>query len=477
MAEVGLRRVASGLMPMRYDSLGFFFIVCWAILPVVWHHLMKAIGLSFLRPTLPNYIILCMYVFQYIGLPILYFGWDAYRFEAGVVDQSRIMQVWIFTSLSITSLIIGFAAARLRLGPLSQFSQSRFSLPTLRHKQYLATVFFGLGAVAVLLMYLDRIGLSNVALFSVIDGNEGANLTLSRSKMGNDFGGGYHWYAVFMRDAFQFVWLVLLVDCLFKATRWKIFYLVLFGMPLAFSLLMATEKAPIAVFLLGVMLSVAWAKLGGRLSLRILLTFGMAVTLALAMSYIFFMGDADFFAAIWSIISRGLAGSIHPAYFYLELFPNHLDWLQGQSFPNPGGILPFVPYELTVEVMNWMNPEDAVKGIVGSAPTVYWGEIYANFGPFAVPLAGILLGYWLYALNFLVFRYFTGPVGIALLAWLMIHYQTLAVTSFSVFVFDIALIVVVSLALLIKWFRSAASGRSAESSSSAFNRRTLSSVD
>ena len=462
---------------MQYDLLGLVFVFCWALLPLVWHFFMKAIGLSSLRPTLPSYIVLCMYAFQYIGLPILYFGWDAFRFEAGVVDQSRIMQVWIFTSLSITSLIIGFAAARLSLGQLSHFSPSRFSLAALRHKQYRATVFFGLGAVAVLWMYLDQIGFSNVALFSVIGGNEGANLTLFRSKMGNDFGGGYHWYSAFMRDAFQFVWLVLFVDCLFEATRWKKFFLVLFGMPLAFSLLMATEKAPIAVFLLGVMLSVAWAKLGGRLSLRILLTFGMAVTLALAMSYIFFMGDSDFLAAIWSIISRGFAGSIHPAYFYLELFPSHLDWLQGLSFPNPGGVLPFVPYELTVEVMNWMNPEDAANGIVGSAPTVYWGEIYANFGPFAVPLAGIVLGYWLYALNILVFRYFSGPVGIALLAWLMIHYQTLAVTSFSVFVFDIALIVVVSLALLIKWFRSAASGRSAESSPSAFNGRILSSVD
>ena len=80
-------------------------------------------------------------------------------------------------------------------------------------------------------------------------------------------------------------------------------------------------------------------------------------------------------------------------------------------------------------------------------------KIDRNFGPFALPLVGIVLGYWLYALNSLVFRYFSGPVGIALLAWLMIHYQMLAVTSFSVFVFDIALIVVVSLALLIKWFR------------------------
>lgn len=462
---------------MQYDLLGLVFAFCWALFPLVCNYFMNVIGLSYLRPTLPSFTILCLYVFQYIGLPVLYFGWDAYRFESGVVDQVRIMQIWIFTSLSIASLIIGFAAARFSFGTLSQFSPSRNSLLALSHIQYLVTVVFGLSAVVVLLMYLDRIGYSNVALLSVIVGNEGGDLTLSRSKMGNDFGGGYHWYAVFMRDAFQFVWLVFLVDCLFEPTRGKKVFLVVLGMPLAFSLLMATEKAPIAVFLLGVMLSVAWAKLGGRLSLRILLFFGIAVTLALSLSYIFFMGDADLLAAIWSIVSRGLAGSIHPAYFYLELFPNHLDWLQGQSFPNPGGILPFVPYELTVEVMNWMNPEDAVKGIVGSAPTVYWGEIYANFGPFAVPLAGILLGYWLYALNFLVFRYFTGPVGIALLAWLMIHYQMLAVTSFSVFIFDIALIVVVSLAILIKWFRSTVSGTSVESSSSALSRRTRSSVE
>ena len=216
-----LRSIALEHIVMQYDPLGFFFVLCWVLFPLLWNFLMSAVGLSFLRPTLPSYTILCLYVFQYIGLPILYFGWDVYRFESGVVDQIRIIQIWMFTSLSITSLIIGFAAARFSLGTLSQFHPARNSLLALSHIQYLVTVFFGLVVVAVLLMYLDRIGFSNIALLSVIGGNEGVDLTLSRSKMGNDFGEGYHWYAVFMRDAFQFVWLVFLVDCLFKPTSGK----------------------------------------------------------------------------------------------------------------------------------------------------------------------------------------------------------------------------------------------------------------
>ena len=80
-------------------------------------------------------------------------------------------------------------------------------------------------------------------------------------------------------------------------------FLVILCMPLVFSLLMATEKAPVAVFLLGVMLSVAWAKLGGRLSLRILLLFGMVVPLRLR-CHIFFSWEMPI---LWQLYGRSLA--------------------------------------------------------------------------------------------------------------------------------------------------------------------------
>ncbi len=53
------------------------------------------------------------------------------------------------------------------------------------------------------------------------------------------------------------------------------------------------------------------------------------------------------------------------------------------------GILPFEPFRMTVEVMNWVNPNS--NGVVGSMPTVFWAEAYANFGIIGVCIVPFLL--------------------------------------------------------------------------------------
>jgi len=51
-----------------------------------------------------------MLVYQYIGLPILYLGLDNYRAEY-VTDQSIVVQVFIYTAITITLMILGFVVA------------------------------------------------------------------------------------------------------------------------------------------------------------------------------------------------------------------------------------------------------------------------------------------------------------------------------------------------------------------------------
>ena len=102
--------------------------------------------------------------------------------------------------------------------------------------------------------------------------------------------------------------------------------------------------------------------------------------------------------AIASVFSRTFTGQIQPAYHYLEFFPMHHDFLWGRSFPNPRGILPFEPYRLTVEIMNWRFPDLVKRGVVGSMPTTFWGELYANFGTLGVITIPFFVGIVIYLL-------------------------------------------------------------------------------
>jgi hypothetical protein len=155
------------------------------------------------------------------------------------------------------------------------------------------------------------------------------------------------------------------------------------------------------------------------------------------------MGADSWSSALYAVASRLLAGQLQGAYLYVEYFPLHQDWLWGLSFPNPAGIFPFEPYLLTQEMSNWYSPRDAKNGIQGSMPTVYWGEMYANFGLFGVLAFPGVVGYLLYAGNALLFTQKLTPVAVALFIWLLMHYLSLSGTSWSGFIIDIGLFVFV----------------------------------
>lgn len=162
------------------------------------------------------------------------------------------------------------------------------------------------------------------------------------------------------------------------------------------------------------------------------------------------MGDADIVASVMSIFSRGLTGSLQPIYHYLEFFPTYQNWLYGITFPNPGGIFPFTPYNLTVEVMNFVQPEHRDSGVVGTMPAIYWGELYANFGYLGVFIFSPWVGFFLYYINWIIYRLEFDPMNSALFAWMLVHYKNLSLTSISMFIIDFNLIVILFVYCILK---------------------------
>ena len=118
-------------------------------------------------------------------------------------------------------------------------------------------------------------------------------------------------------------------------------------------------------------------------------------------------------------------------------FPYYHEYLLGRSFPNPGGLLPFEPFKLTVEIMDWKHPSLASKGIVGTAPTVYWGEMYANFGWLGIIIPPFFVGFYLHILSNLISKIENSPIKFGFLVWASMHYMHLSDTSLSGFIIDI----------------------------------------
>tara|TARA_B100001939_G_C16876194_1_gene588772 strand:- start:562 stop:1089 length:528 start_codon:yes stop_codon:yes gene_type:complete len=148
-------------------------------------------------------------------------------------------------------------------------------------------------------------------------------------------------------------------------------------------------------------------------------------------------------------ISRIITGSMQPLYFYLEIFPEKVSFLGGRSFPNPGGIYPYESLSLTTMVHNIIFPEYLEKGITGSSPTFFWGEMYANFGYLGIIFPPFFIGYLLYWFNKILLSLPKNPLVISFFIWIVLHYKNLAVSSLSSFIIDIKMIIVTSILILI----------------------------
>ena len=374
------------------------FVFSYLMFPLIIYLLMKANGLSIFKLTIPSFVILWMFVSAYIGTLALYFGWDDYRYATGVTDKMIMLNVYGFTTWTIFSLVMGYIFSKNIIG-FGDIKSTSYNLRSLNKKEKLWLFFLLLFGFAILALYISKV--PRLALIvAIVDGYKEAKL--ARSLMGNDFAGKYHRYHLVMHHILNLVTYVYFANWLYlrKRAAFIVFFIALSGA--SFAALMATEKGPFAWLLIGLFLTYVLVKKDSKLPLFASIKLVLLLIVSISILYIFFMGSSDIGSAIASVFSRSFTGQIQPAYHYLDFFPVNQEFLFGRSFPNPGGILPFEPYRLTVEVMNFKHPELAIRGLVGSMPTIFWGEMYANFGLIGVLVTPFIVGVVLYAISYML---------------------------------------------------------------------------
>ncbi|MDA8773313.1 hypothetical protein N9M65_01905 [Luminiphilus sp.] len=430
----------------------FFFVTLWIVFPFFWISLMKLFRISILQVSIPSVLLLSIFLFQYIGFPILFFELDEYRAQT-INDQAVIWLAFIVSSSVITLLVFGFLMGKIIFGPLNSSKVRRPNSGSMGYANMVIKIailgFLSLGAIA-LWTYLQKVGLHNVPVLqiaSVEDVSVGRNAVL-RSEMGNNFGGKYHWYRLFMRDFLQIGCLA--VFAYYLATKK---YMWLLGSILTiflsgFSMLMAAEKSPILWFAVSLVMVFLIQRRNADIPVRWVLIGVPLGLIAVAALYLAFRGSPSVAVAIQNGLSRVLMGQMAGIYHYLLIFPNKLPFLWGASFPNPGGVFPWEPFRLTVEVMHLVRPELAARGLVGSMPTFFWGELYANFGFFTAIVVPFFLGLSLYFLNSLFLRLPQSALTIGVYVWVILHYRKLSNTGLGKFVVDTELWII-CLALLL----------------------------
>jgi oligosaccharide repeat unit polymerase len=423
------------------------FLALYFTVPPLVFVLLKSAKINLLQFSIPSFVMLNMFVYAYIGILPLYFAWDDYRYYGnGVQDQKIILQVFLASSLTIISMALGMAYFKKWVGGHKNIRQY-LSIRSLKKYENLFFLSFVVICIGTLVLYLKSVP-SIALLAAILEGPLAAKA--ARSGMTNNFSGNYHWYKLFMLDGLFWATFVTFANSLLTKNQPKQ-KILFFGALLitAFSATASTQKGPLINLILGLFIIYTLIKKRGFYPWRPVLGFGTMIFTLLVFMYMRFMGSRNILSAILSIGSRVFTGQITPAYWYIEMFPQHQDFLWGRSFPNPGGILPFENYRLTVEVMQFKHPHLVDLNIVGSAPTVFWGELYANFGWLSLLFIPFIVGFLLYLMSELVNKLEDTPFKVGLIVFLALHYSDLAGTGLSGFIIDFYLICIVFIFIFI----------------------------
>ena len=422
-------------------ALGFL----WILVPCIWLLILKISNLKISLLTLPTFVVVSIFIFQYFGFFILYLQLDEYRAEY-VTDMDVLLKAWIGTSISTILLCIGTLSASFFLGSITYFKNSA-DIPYITRSTIFRIYTLFIFCIGVLIFYIYIIGFHNTAIYFIFDGADNSEIQLARSSMGTALETGSHWFKIFMRDGLVFLTLILVSGRYFKSNLISTSILIPSIAITSFSLLLSGEKSLIMDFLLAIIFLYICIKKNGIISLNKPLIFFSILCIFL---YLFKLFPADFHKNVSLFFSRLLTGSLQPIYHYIEFFPKYNDYLLGRTLPNPGRLLPFIPFDLTGELMDFVFPEDKIRGIVGSMPAVYWGEAYANFGWLGVILIPPLIGFYLYFINKKLFNCKYDAINVSLFIWILIHYKNLAITSFSNYLLDLPLVFILIIYSILK---------------------------
>jgi hypothetical protein len=379
----------------------------------------------------PSVFIAAYFMLAYFGLLPLYYKLDPYRVTTGITDQQLIFKTLLMSGASIISICFGQLIISKIL--IVRESNNPYLVKGIGNRGLAVILIFFLFSVLIFFMYLMK--LPGLPILGALKGDRYA-ADLVRSMIFHAFPGKYHYYSLFFAELLIFLTFVIFsASIYYKRIGFSILTFLMVCMAI-FANIIDTQKAPFIFIIFGLFFTFAIAKN---------ITFKLSYISKIIIPLIFFLLIAQIYLGgtrgrslndiVYMVVSRITASSGVP-YYYLKMFPEHKEFLLGDSFPNPQGIFPHEVYELTKEIHRFIFQGYLDDDIVGSAPAVFWAELYANFFWPGVIILSIIVGMGIYFVHFFLKNLPHHIATPALISYCCIHYFKLSITGLGRFLFD-----------------------------------------
>lgn len=432
---------------MIYNDLylDVLFIFGFLIVFFISLRLFRLAGFSFLRPSLPMLFIFFFYIFSYLGNPLLFFGFLAHK---GYNDKGTLFEIFLYSSLSLITILITWFL--LRIGSLrfrktiKHDGRNGKNVHNFPKKRLLLILLFTIISILLLISIQEN----TLPILARLKGVSTVSIANLRSQWDYSFKGKVELYRLLVFELLPYISLVLLSFSLYSHDFGKVISFLLVGITTAFLLLSNLHRFPILKFFLSIVfLSFYIQGSSLRSSIRAILV-GSGIV---GFVYIYLYNIRPW-RALLSIFRRALTGELASSYGYIRMFPDFHDYLLGNTFPNPFGLFPWVPYPLTVEVQRFTNKHVLNKHIeiAGSQNAPFWAEGYANFGPIGVFIFSVAVGVIFFSIWELFKRIPRNPINDALATYTSFYFSNIAYSLLLPKFFPLSLFFILFITMVLK---------------------------
>lgn len=179
------------------------------------------------------------------------------------------------------------------------------------------------------------------------------------------------------------------------------------------------EKAPVIVYFLTLFIVHGLAR--GRFNLKQLT---LMVVVGISMIILLYLSTSGSVPLGFNIgpVGRLLFSQIAPLSLHFELFPQHMDFLKGASFPGwLSGLFGLEHLRSGRAVMEAFNARGVAAGEAGVLNTLFIGEAWANFGWLGFLISPVIVGIVVQFLHNLFLSLPKSPAFIAAMAYFMLN--------------------------------------------------------
>jgi oligosaccharide repeat unit polymerase len=342
-----------------------------------------------------SYFLLLYIVFIYIGailLNICKFEWDYYL---GIYYRRDILlKIWIYATIEIFLLILGFAIINI-LFDINKLGQAKTDMlnndflikkADMSNRIFYFIIFSFSMSLTILLIYRNII--EKLPIEYVFSGLDKASLALYRSDATNNFTGKLHRYRIFTENLPLLLFIIVAFIKNHGKKRWSVLFYILLIYN-AFTQIMYLRKGNIILFSIFCMLIYFFKK--KKIDRQLLIKVSIFSIVLIVIMYIYFMGISGNTVEILNMAAnRTFIGQVRPLFWYFT-YVEDFGLIYGRSFPNPSNIFPFEQFPIAFEIMKY-SQGGTENEIVGSLPTVFFGELYVNFGNIGFIFGSIILG-------------------------------------------------------------------------------------